>query len=133
MQIRGMYRGSLNQKWSIIATVGAAAYTTGTLSDTRWNNIVATGSVAFIRHLRPNLDLGFGASVNTMLGYPMPFPVFFIEWRLQNWYFVDLSFGDAVRAKIGTNFTNYFTLSVAAEMGGTMALDRLEKIGRAHV
>ncbi len=129
LQIGLTHTRPLNSKWSILATVGAGLYMDNdNLTKARWDNILGQGAVVFIRHLRPNLDLGVGAALNNTFGYPMLFPALYLNWRLEGRYEVNVALIDAVRVSVGMNFNRHLKLSLVAEMDGMMAL--AEKNGK---
>ena len=69
LQIGLTHTRPLNAKWSMLATVGAGLYIdSDNLSKARWDNILGQGAIVFIRHLRPNLDLGVGAALQNTFG-----------------------------------------------------------------
>ena len=123
LQIGLTHTRPLNAKWSMLATVGAGLYMdSDNLSKARWDNILGQGAIVFILHLRPNLDLGVGAALNNTFGYPMLFPAFYFNWRLEGRYEVNVALIDAVRVSVGMKFNNHLKLSLVAEMDGMMAL-----------
>ena len=123
LQIGLTHTRPLNAKWSMLVTVGAGLYMdSDNLSKARWDNILGQGAIVFIRHLRPNLDLGVGAALNNTFGYPMLFPAFYFNWRLEGRYEVNIALIDAVRVSVGMKFNNHLKLSLVAEMDGMMAL-----------
>lgn len=75
LQIGLTHTRPLNAKWSMLATVGAGLYIdSDNLSKARWDNILGQGAIVFIRHLRPNLDLGVGAALNNTFGLSHALP-----------------------------------------------------------
>jgi hypothetical protein len=112
----------LSKKWSMLTSLGGGVFTDqDQLSEIRADNLMAQGRVVFIRHLKPNLDLGGGLSVTTMLGYPFPLPEFYLRWTLQK-YNLNVDFSEGARISAGVKLTNYMKLSVFGDMGGMMAL-----------
>ena len=119
----------LNAKWSMLATVGVGLYMDNdNLSKASWNNVLGQGGVIFIRHLRPNLDLGAGVALSNTFGFPMILPAFYLTWNLEGRYDVKVSFVDAVRVSAGMHLNKYLKLSLIAEMNGILALT--EKDGK---
>src|SRR5690606_39793409 len=60
----------LNDKWSLRASAGIGIFTPSTdFSTVSFKNVLASGGIVFIRHLKPNLDIGGGVAINSSLGY----------------------------------------------------------------
>ena len=63
------YLRPLNDRWSLKAGIGGGIFMPSTkLSQVSFKNILASGSAVFIRHLKPNLDLGGGLAINNSFG-----------------------------------------------------------------
>ncbi|MDR1201588.1 MAG: DUF6268 family outer membrane beta-barrel protein [Tannerellaceae bacterium] len=119
----------LNDKWSMMASVGMGIYAPFTeLSNIRYKNVLGSAGVIFIRHLKPNLDIGGGLAVNSTFGYPMVFPALYLNWSYEGKFKVNVSLSEGMDLSAGYNFNDYFALSLAFEMNGQMAL--LEKDGK---
>jgi hypothetical protein len=97
-------------------------------SQIRYRNVLGSAGVIFIRHLKPNLDLGGGLAVNSTFGYPMVFPSFYFNWYLESRFKVNVALGEGLDLSAGYNLNDCFSLSLAFEMNGQMAL--LEKDGK---
>lgn len=91
------------------------------ISDIKGDNLMAQGTFVFIRHLRPNLDLGGGLSINTMLGYPMAFPSFYFRWNLKR-YNLNVNFGEGIKVTAGVKLNDHIKLNLMGDRGGMMAL-----------
>ena len=129
LQLGVFHLRPLNDKWSMLASIGAGVYTPFTdFSEIRYKNVLASTAVIFIRHLKPNLDLGGGLAVNSTFGYPMVFPALYINWSLEGRFKVNVMLGEGLELSAGYEFSDYFTLSLAFDMNGQMAL--LEKDGK---
>jgi hypothetical protein len=119
----------LNDKWSMQASFGMGVLTPSTdFSKIGFKQVLASGSVVFIRHLKPNLDIGGGISINSSLGYPMIFPSVYVKWTLDKKIDVNVDVTEGLEVSAGYKFTDLFKLSYALEMNGQAAL--LEKDGK---
>ena len=113
----------LNDKWSMRASLGMGVFTPSTdFSKVTFKNILASGGVVFIRHLKPNLDIGGGVSVNSSLGYPMVFPAVYVNWRLKGKINVNVELVEGLEMSASYDFDDRFRLSYALEMNGQVAL-----------
>lgn len=120
----------LNDKWSMRASLGGGIFTSSTdFSKISFKNVLGSGGVVFIRHLKPNLDIGGGVAINSALGYPMIFPAFFLNWNFERRFGVNVDLGsDGLDVSAGYDFGDRFKLSYAFAMNGQVAL--LEKDGK---
>lgn len=122
----------LNKKWSLLASVGAGLFMdTGSLAYTRCKHVMAVGGVAAIWHLRENLDLGMGVALNTGFGYPMVFPAFFLDWRIEGRYLVEVSMTDGMEVSAGMQLHELLRLKLVASMNGMMAF--VERDGKDKI
>lgn len=122
----------LNHKWSLMAMLGAGVYTADTrFSKMRFKNVLGSGGVIFICHLKPNLELGGGLAVNNSFGYPMVFPAIYLKWATQGKFNVNVSMLEGLEIKGGYTLNKNITLNLVAEMNGQMAL--LEKEGKDKI
>ncbi len=126
-QIGLMHLRPLNEKWSILATLGAGIYTSD-LNKLSGKSILGQGGVLFIRHAKPNLDWGVGVAINNALGYPMLFPSFYLDWRLDGKYEFKLSMYDTFEVGISTQINEKFKLGIVGESKGLMSA--VEKEGK---
>lgn len=116
----------LNDKWSMRASVGMGVFTPSTdFSKISFKNVLGSGGVVFIRHLKPNLDIGGGVAINSSLGYPMIFPAIYVQWKLHGKFDVNIELIEGLEASAGYGFNERFKLSYVLEMNGQVAL--LEK------
>lgn len=124
-QIALMHMRPISENWSILASLGAGAYTAHTdLSRIGMRNILASGGLIFIWHLRDNLDIGVGPAINTSFGYPMVFPAFYVNWTLSGRYEVKVSMLSALEVSAGMNVRKNIKLSIVAEADGALALEK---------
>jgi hypothetical protein len=119
----------LNDKWSMRASVGMGIFTpSADFSKISFKNVLGSGGVVFIRHIKPNLDIGGGAAINSSLGYPMIFPAVYVKWKLDGKFDVNVELIESLEISAGYDFNEKFKLSYALEMNGQVAL--LEKDGK---
>lgn len=122
-QLTVSYLCPLNKKWSLLTSAGVGTFMdTPNLSYVRFDNILGMGMAAAIWHLKANLDLGMGVALNTTFGYPMVFPAFFIDWRIEGRYMVNVSMMDGIELSGGIRLHDWLRLKLVASMGGMMAL-----------
>jgi hypothetical protein len=113
----------LNDKWSMMATIGGGIYMPGTnFSKMGFENILGSAGVVFIRHLRPNLDLGGGLAINNSFGFPMLFPAVYLNWKTQSKYTVKISMIKGLEMAAGYDVNKNLGLYLIAEMNGQTAL-----------
>jgi len=123
------YMRPLNDKWSMMATIGGGIYMPGTrLSQVRTKNILGSAGAVFICHLRQNLELGGGIALNNSFGFPMVFPALYFSWKTEGRYSVKVSMMNGMEISAGYNANKYLSLNIVAEMNGQMAL--FEKEGK---
>lgn len=126
------YLRPLNDRWSLKAGIGGGIFMPGTdLSQVRYKNILASLSAVFIRHLRPNLDLGIGLALNNSFGFPMAFPAFYLNWTTSGRYDIRISLKDGLEMSAGYTVNKNLSVSFIAEINGQMAL--LEQDGKDKV
>lgn len=122
----------LNDKWSLMATIGGGIYMPGTrLSEIRFKNVLGSAGAVFIYHLKPNLELGGGLSINNSFGYPMLFPAFYLNWKTKSKYAVKVSVMKGLEIAVEYNAHKNLCLSFVAELNGQMAL--LEQDGKDKI
>ncbi|MDR2065823.1 MAG: DUF6268 family outer membrane beta-barrel protein [Prevotellaceae bacterium] len=110
----------LNEKWSLIASLGGGVYSD--LSEFSANSMLAHAGVLFIRRMRPNLDLGFGVALNNAIGYPMIFPSFYFKWETGTRYEVKISLYDDFRLTAGMKINDVLALRLIAQARGMSAI-----------
>jgi hypothetical protein len=126
------YHRPLNDRWSMKASIGGGAFMPSTkLSQIRAKNLLANASAVFIRHLKPNLDLGGGLAINNSFGFPMLFPAFYLNWKTAGRYAVKISLNEGLEVSAGYDYNEKLNLSVIAEINGQMAL--LEQDGEEKI
>ena len=119
----------LNDKWSMMAIVGAGTFTPFTdFSKIEYKHVLGMAGATFIRHLKPNLDIGGGLTINSSFGYPMVFPSIYFNWKYESKLETQVSVGEGVEMSVKYGFNDYFSLSFAFDMSGQLAL--LEKDGK---
>ncbi|WP_270089643.1 DUF6268 family outer membrane beta-barrel protein [Sphingobacterium sp. SYP-B4668] len=117
----------LNDRWSMVASVGGGIYMPSTdFSQMELNNLLGSAGIVFIRHLRPNLDLGGGLALNNSFGFPMVFPAFYLNWRTEGKYDVRIALMKGLEMSVGYNMHRNLRLSIIAEMNGQTALLKQE-------
>jgi len=119
----------LNDKWSMRASAGVAILASSAdFSKIRFKQLLGSGGVIFIRHLKPNLSIGGGVAINSSLGYPMVFPAVYLNWELDGKFNVNAELIEGLDISAGYSFNDWLKLSYALEMNGQAAL--LEKDGK---
>ncbi len=122
----------LNDKWSMAATLGGGIYMpSSNFSDMELKNLLGSVGVVFIRHLKPNLDLGGGLALNNSFGVPMVFPAFYLNWRTEGKYDFKIALMKGLEMSVGYNLHRNLRLSVIAEINGQTAL--LEQEGKDKI
>jgi len=117
----------ISKNWSIMASLGAGTYMgTADISKIKMKNILIHGGVIFIWHLKDNLSVGVGPVINTSFGYPMAFPAFYVDWRLQGKYEVTVSMMNAFEVSAGMQLHKNMKLKIIAEMNGALALEKID-------
>ncbi|WP_346319187.1 DUF6268 family outer membrane beta-barrel protein [Chitinophaga sp. YIM B06452] len=122
----------LNDRWSLMATIGGGIYMPGTrLSQVSFKNALGGVGAVFIYHLKPNLELGGGLAVNNSFGYPMLFPALYLNWKTNGKYAVKVEAMKGLEVAVEYNAHKNLRLSLVAEMNGQMAL--LEQDGKDKI
>lgn len=117
------YQRPLNDRWSMKAGFGGGIFTPGTnFYQIGFKNMLLSVSAVFIRHLRPNLDIGGGLAINNSFGFPMIFPAFYLNWTTSGKYDVRVSLKDGLEMSAGYRVNKSLRLSFIAEINGQMAL-----------
>jgi hypothetical protein len=126
MQLGVMHMRPIGERLSLMASVGVGIFTPHSqFSKIGWEHVLGNGAVAFVWHLRPNLDLGAGVALNNSLGYPMVFPALYLDWRLDRKFKVNASMMDGIELSGGYQFTDKFKLALSFEMNGQMGLTKI--------
>lgn len=119
----------LNEKWSLRASLGMGVFSpSNDFSKVSFKNVLGSGGVVFIRHLKPNLAIGGGAAINSTLGYPMIFPAVYLKWKTEGKFDLNIELIEGLDVSAGYEFNEKFKLSYALEMNGQVAL--LKKDGK---
>lgn len=122
----------LNDKWSMMASIGGGIYMPSTkFSEIRFKNVLGSVGAIFIYHLKPNLELGGGIAMNNSFGYPMVFPAFYFNWTTEGKYAVKISMMEGLEMSAGYNLNKSLSLNIIAEMNGQMAL--IEQDGKNKI
>ncbi|MEN7551293.1 DUF6268 family outer membrane beta-barrel protein [Rapidithrix thailandica] len=116
----------LNTKWSLLVSLGVGVYTDD-LATMGADNLLGQGGVIFIRHLKPNLEIGGGAALSSIFGYPMIFPAFYFNWKTNGRFLAKISVMNTMELSVGMKLNKLFYLHLVGEMNGMMAL--VEKNG----
>lgn len=112
----------LNDKWSLMASVGVGIYApSADFSKIRYKHVLGNVAVLFVRHLRPNLEIGGGVAVNSTFGFPMVFPAIYFNWNHDGIFDFKVSVMDGLGLSAGYNINKHLTLSVIVEMSGQSA------------
>ncbi|WP_407429741.1 DUF6268 family outer membrane beta-barrel protein [Arcticibacter sp.] len=129
LQLGVYHMRPLNYRWSVRASIGMGVFTpSAKFSSISFKNVLASGSFVFIRHLKPNLDIGGGLAINSSLGYPMAFPAVYLRWKTSGKLDVNIELVEGLDMSAGYNLSDHMKLSYALEMNGQVAL--LEKDGK---
>lgn len=119
----------LNNKWSMRASAGVAILApSADFSKIRFKQVLGSGGVVFICHIKPNLSIGGGVAINSSLGYPMIFPAVYLNWELDGKFDVKMELVEGLDISADYSFNDWFKLSYALEMNGQAAM--LEKDGK---
>lgn len=109
----------LNERWSLMATVGGGIFTTNTdFSQVTFNNVLGNVGTVFIRHLKPNLDIGGGLMLNNSFGFPMVFPAFYLNWKTEGKYAVKIALMNGLDLSVGYDLHKNLRINLVAEMNG---------------
>lgn len=120
VQIGLMHMRPLTEKWSMIATLGAGIYSSN-LDKISGKSILGQGGILFIKHAKPNFDWGVGIAINNALGYPMIFPSFYLDWRLDGRYDFKLSMYNSFEVSLSSQINDNLKLSIVGESKGLMS------------
>lgn len=127
-----VYLRPLNNQWSLRTGIGGGIFMPTThLSQTNFKNVLGSVSAVFIRHLKPNLDLGGGLALNNSFGFPMLFPAFYVNWKTAGRYSIQASLRDGLEISAGYHVNPNVKLSLVMEVNGQMAL--LEQDGKDKI
>ncbi len=114
---------SLNEKWSMISSIGGGVYASHTrINDIGYKNFLGSLGVLFIRHLKPNLKIGGGLAINNTFGFPMVFPALYFNWNHEGRYTFEVSMINGVELSAGYKFNDNFDLNLIGKISGQGAL-----------
>ena len=128
-QIAVIHTRPLTDKWSIMALVGGGVYTN--MSHFSSKCFLGQGGVLFIRKMNPNLDLGGGAAINNMLGYPMAFFSLYLDWHKAGKYDFNLSMTTKFEISAGMKLNEKWKLRLIGEANGMSAV--VDKDGESQI
>ncbi|MBL3657210.1 DUF6268 family outer membrane beta-barrel protein [Fulvivirga sediminis] len=116
------YLKPLSEKWSLLATAGGGVFSPSAKpSEISNKQVIGSISTTFIRHIKPNLDLGIGLSVNNIFKHVMALPSVYLDWNIEKKIKVNAAIGEGVKLQVGYNFSDYFSTSLLAELNGQIA------------
>ncbi len=115
----------LNERWSLMASLGAGIYMPSLdLAKVSVKHVLGSMSAIFIYRFNQNFELGGGVAVNSTFGYPMAFPAIHLNWNLQGQLDFLLSMSNGLEVSAGLDIGKFFRLSLIGEMSGQSALMR---------
>lgn len=125
-QMGVFYIKPISTKWSSLTMIGGGIFTpSANPSKINYENILGNVGTVFIRHFKPNLDLGGGLALNSTLGYPMVFPAIYFNWSFEHSFDLNVSLMTGFEIKAGYQFNKHYKLNLLMEVNGQLAL--LEK------
>lgn len=119
----------LSERWSMIAMLGGGIYTD--LTEFSEKCILGQGGALFIRKMNPNLDLGGGAAINNMLGYPMAFFALYLDWHKNGKYDFNISMTTKFEISASMKLSEKFRLRLVGEANGMSAV--VDKDGESKI
>lgn len=119
----------ISEKWSLIAMLGGGIYTD--LSGFSSKCILGQGGALFVRKMNPNLDLGGGAAINNILGYPMAFIALYLDWHKDGKYDFNISLTTKAEISAGMRLNEKLKLRLIGEANGMSAV--VEKDGESKI
>ncbi len=129
VQIVVIHTRPLTEKWSIMALVGGGIYTD--MSYFSGKCFLGQGGVLFIRKMNPNLDLGGGAAINNMLGYPMAFFSLYLDWHKNGNYDFRLSMTTKFEVSASMKLNKKWKLRLIGEANGMSVI--VNKNGESQI
>lgn len=125
-QLAVIHTRPLTEKWSMMALLGGGIYTD--MSEFSGKCFLGQGGAVFIRKMNPNLDLGGGATINNILGYPMLFPTIYLDWHKNGMFDFNLSLTTKFEISAGMKLNDSWKLRLIGEANSMSAVvDRDEK------
>lgn len=99
----------VNDKWTLMASLGAGLYGQG--DHIRWQTVLANGSCIFACRVTERLTVGGGAGLTNAFGVPMVMPMFFLNWKCDGRYQLEVNCVNAIKATASTKFSERFKLT----------------------
>ncbi len=121
-----MHLRPFSEKWSILAMAGVGIFTSD-MNKFSGRSILGQGGLLFINHVNKAFDWGVGLALNNALGYPMIFPSFYLDWKLEGKYEFKLSMYNSFGIGVSTHLNEHFKLSLVGEAKGIMAAVKKEE------
>lgn len=119
-QLAVVHTRPLSERWSIIAMLGGGLYSD--LSGFSGKSLLGQGGVLVVRKMNSNLDLGGGAAINNVLGYPMAFVSFYLDWHKDGLLDFNLSLTNTFEVSMGLQVNKQLKLRLAGEANGLSAI-----------
>jgi hypothetical protein len=119
-QLAVVHTSPLSERWSLIAMLGGGVYMD--LSEFSGKCILGQGGALFIRKMNPDLDLGGGAAINNVLGYPMAFLAFYLDWHKNSKFDFNLSLANTFEISAIMQVRENLRLRLIAEANGVSAV-----------
>ncbi len=115
----------IGKRWSLFAMLGGGIYSDP--SDISGKNILGSGGVVFIYHLRDNLDIGLGVGVSNDYGLPMGLPMTYVNWQIDGKYELKVSALQTCEISGGMKISDHFKLRlIGIEVDGMSAVMKVD-------
>lgn len=116
----------ISKKWSLYASLGLGAYADhAQFKKLRSNNFMVNANAVFIMQVLPNLQIGAGLAFDSSFGYPMAYPIFYVDFSVAGKYYLYFNQGGL---KTGIKMNKYINLNLVGTMkGSTGFMKRDEK------
>ncbi len=128
-QLAVIHTRPLSERWSLIAMLGGGVYTD--LSEFSGKCILGQGGALFIRKMNPNLDLGGGAAINNVLGYPMAFFALYLDWHKNGKFDFNISMTTTFEISASMQVKENLRLRLIGEANGVSAV--VNKDGKSKI
>lgn len=119
-QLAVIHTRPLSERWSLIAMLGGGIYTD--LSEFSGKCILGQGGALFIRKMNPNLDLGGGIAINNVIGYPMAFFAFYLDWHKNGKFDFNISMTTTFEISASMQVKENLRLRLIGEANGISAV-----------
>lgn len=119
-QLAVIHTRPLSERWSMMVMLGGGIYTD--LSKFSGKTILGQGGVLFIRKMNSNLDLGGGAAINNVLGYPMAFFAIYLDWHKNGQFDFNISMATAFEISASMQVKEKLRLRLIGEANGVSAV-----------